>query len=1016
MDADRYLRECGVQPALEYAVNVVVLSGRANPNPIGACASMLGMVRDYDAHFLSSAASRLSGDGGIPGKLRLSGGGWVVWKPSDVARASWAFRLGRSGVAPAAQCSPEHVWHVQETQFNDDAQTFTITEALGALSGDAWPSNVPFAWRLADAHFTRVRGLVRTMQMASADGGCVELPEEEEEEEQQQPESSEEESEGEAEEGGARRRKRQRAGQRRYDRAQRKQRSAAERARAAEARRAEARRARAHEIGAWYVSGYSTFMLMVTISLEWNPCHEHGLVNTFGGMGKALMSWAANKLGAPRLNELAALQSGDKAYSKDKQKFHTGVWLFDSPICHAIYRYSIYFAPCSAKDWAHGKDFIGWVLASGELQPGESWVHEGLMAIRGSRNGIFWANAVAMAIWRQRAIKYLQHVGAVAAANKDKDGGKTAAYLLAVLEEPVYEASLLAMATLYLHLYLPFMAAVTHVADAGDELTQLDQDVYLTLKHAADADAADLDEPDESGRCLFPVRYDRVCPRTRRLRLVVQQLRAGVARSTALLVDEAMAVVLKRAASDFHHYTIERQQHPHEGCDEKEQRRWATHGGSATRLPAERARKLASGEAVTHSVERVFGITRHVHDRKSSLLSTRLSAQARDLGMNASGWMLETMAKLDAEDTARLDAALYDLARRRRAATGGRRGIAERHGKKKLARQEELLARAAEATRKLEVEVERLRALRVSTVAQLLALSSEALLEQLRVFKLVDKVDLKLTGASSKIARLRVLQEQLVAKYGAAAGSCSEEELAHAAGRRASSSKAGAKRKRKVPAKWSGEWTIESVVGAKTVKGVRLYLLSWEGTDDDGNDWEESWHQYDVLLVDDDGGGGKAIHPEIDARIAELDTPTEDEVIEISAVGLEQHEACTCMLAVGDRVLLDSADEGWLAGRVSELAGGMVHVDIDANLRHAGQSDRLIVPRNGDLYKARAQTMLTSGQFVRVCVDEDCAPGEEERWFYGKVTTVHPGGELIDVLLDNGESLPQIPTWEVFPA
>ena len=84
-----------------------------------------------------------------------------------------------------------------------------------------------------------------------------------------------------------------------------------------------------------------------------------------------------------------------------------------------------------------------------------------------------------------------------------------------------------------------------------------------------------------------------------------------------------------------------------------------------------------------------------------------------------------------------------------------------------------------------------------------------------------------------------MLQEQLFAKYGAAAGSCSEEELAQAAGRRASSSKAGAKRKRKVPARWLGEWTIESVVGAKTVNGVRLYLLSWEGTDDDGNDWEE---------------------------------------------------------------------------------------------------------------------------------------------------------------------------------
>ena len=32
------------------------------------------------------------------------------------------------------------------------------------------------------------------------------------------------------------------------------------------------------------------------------------------------------------------------------------------------------------------------------------------------------------------------------------------------------------------------------------------------------------------------------------------------------------------------------------------------------------------------------------------------------------------------------------------------------------------------------------------------------------------------------------------------------------------------------------------------------------------------------------------------------------------------------------------------------------------------------------------------------------------------LTKVYPGGELVDVELDNGEGCKRIPTWEVFPA
>ena len=80
----------------------------------------------------------------------------------------------------------------------------------------------------------------------------------------------------------------------------------------------------------------------------------------------------------------------------------------DKPVMHVIYRFSIYFAPQSSKDWGKGHRFIEFVLARKKLKPNEKWVLEGLMAIRGSRNGVFWANAIAIVLWRERAIEYLK--------------------------------------------------------------------------------------------------------------------------------------------------------------------------------------------------------------------------------------------------------------------------------------------------------------------------------------------------------------------------------------------------------------------------------------------------------------------------------------------------------------------------------------------------------------------------------------------------------------------------------
>ena len=62
----------------------------------------------------------------------------------------------------------------------------------------------------------------------------------------------------------------------------------------------------------------------------------------------------------PRLDstaELGALQSGEpnKDYHEKKEKYHTKIWLKRAPLNHFIYRFAIFFATHSQKDWAKGK-------------------------------------------------------------------------------------------------------------------------------------------------------------------------------------------------------------------------------------------------------------------------------------------------------------------------------------------------------------------------------------------------------------------------------------------------------------------------------------------------------------------------------------------------------------------------------------------------------------------------------------------------------------------------------------
>ena len=111
------------------------------------------------------------------------------------------------------------------------------------------------------------------------------------------------------------------------------------------------------------------------------------------------------------------------------------------------------------------------------------------MAIRGSRNGVFFADAIAILFWLDRGIEFLERQEDLAEAKGKRDGGATRRLLLAMAREPAIISGLYAYSITYLELYLPFMSAITHIEDVADDLPALDQMVFNALE---DADAGEV--------------------------------------------------------------------------------------------------------------------------------------------------------------------------------------------------------------------------------------------------------------------------------------------------------------------------------------------------------------------------------------------------------------------------------------------------------------------------------------------------------------------------------------------
>ena len=198
-------------------------------------------------------------------------------------------------------------------------------------------------------------------------------------------------------------------------------------------------------------------------------------------------------------------------------------------------------------------------------------------------------------------------------------------------------ACLHAMALVYLHLYLPFMSAVTHIVDVSDELSVLDQSVYASLVAASDEVAVEALLSGDSDR-LLNGQYDRVKSGTLQLRKLLREHVANLESASQRRVSSLMQQMLTAGAKSFHHHTVERQLEQHDAA--KPDKRL----GTLLTLSEEKKRMLRAGRALTHAQERMFGNLRLEHERGQTLLHHHLEGRVRVRMDDPVTWLLDLTA------------------------------------------------------------------------------------------------------------------------------------------------------------------------------------------------------------------------------------------------------------------------------------------------------------------------------------------------------------------------------------
>lgn len=296
----------------------------------------------------------------------------------------------------------------------------------------------------------------------------------------------------------------------------------------------------------------------------------------------------------------------------------------------------------------------------------------------------------------------------------------------------------------------------------------------------------------------------------------------------------------------------------------------------------------------------------------------------------------------------------------------------------------------------------RLEQARVRTVRPLLDMGTAELRDQVLAFKLLDGK--KAVLRPHKRVLLDTLVCWIVEKHGAAANDCTAEEIDAAGGRRAARAPRAADAQ---PARKKGKpsseelWEVDAILDARFCpkQKCRVYLVQWAPHPTTGASYRDSWEGFASFC----GAGGAAPNDEIVEMIAEVDADTEALKAEREPIDERVNELCSRELSVGARVLVEPDENGaWRVAEVVERAD-----DNKFSIKFVGgrSSAAVQVPRESIMAAPPAATRIKADDRVRVCYDE--------RWFFGKVTSVVQGRELVKVAFEDG-STDTVPIFDAF--
>jgi hypothetical protein len=179
------------------------------------------------------------------------------------------------------------------------------------------------------------------------------------------------------------------------------------------------------------------------------------------------------------------------------------------------------------------------------------------------------------------------------------------------------------------------------------------------------------------------------------------------------------------------------------------------------------------------------------------------------------------------------------------------------------------------------------------------------------------------------------------------------------------------------------EWV--AIDGMKILHGRQMFRIFWAPKD--GVVYEPSWVYAASISFNDDTAEEVAAYNRIDEGDADL-----------LAQDQRVNALCEAELTVGARVIVQRPS-ALAAGKVTELAEDGSAVVLVHNKGRAAAST---FSRDAVLSFAPTPTSAQADHPVRAIYPD--ASGSHRLWFYGVISGVSRGGELVDVKFDDGSS------------